>query len=314
MSSYSLNGYLAALQMRGGISLLVEGSNDVKIVARVVIELEHLHRVDTTNIAIDPVSLIEDSELPYGNRTAVEYVVILASKEMLPLAGFVDREFRDFEVHTSLVDHLHEHKNDASLFWTRGHSIENYFFCEKYITAYLRMKFPELLTRPCFSLISSHILDIIEVAAAVSLSARDLNMLDKCRGICRYHYWSFSESQNIQFDYLSFSKVLEGRGATPAQIIDFCIRYKDYLHRLASCSDSKLRRWIAHGHIGWEFLWSGIASLLYRCGTTKEVVESVCQGHYEEKLRHLADYWARDISDNAIESPVFLWQWLEASL
>ena len=81
-----------------------------------------------SGIVIDSAEMIRECEGVFSNREKVEYIHALAA-DHAKLAGWVDREFRMFAVGPSIVNELKGHNVlDASLFWTRGHSIENYFF------------------------------------------------------------------------------------------------------------------------------------------------------------------------------------------
>ncbi len=93
MSSYSVDGYLALTKMRETKSLLVEGISDMKVLARLIRELEDTGVLQSDTVKLDLISALEnnDGRIPEGNREAVEYVVALAAGERLPLRGVVVR-------------------------------------------------------------------------------------------------------------------------------------------------------------------------------------------------------------------------------
>jgi hypothetical protein len=79
---------------------------------------------------IDDAESLVDCDSAYTNLAKVEY--ICKSVQNRPYAhkivGIVDRMLRDFRRASSVEDTLRQHKVMGRLIWTRGHSIENYFF------------------------------------------------------------------------------------------------------------------------------------------------------------------------------------------
>ncbi|CAN5358472.1 hypothetical protein BH24GEM3_BH24GEM3_11620 [soil metagenome] len=309
MSSYSLEGYLAALKIRGGKSLLLEGPTDMKIVARVLAEIDSEPGLYCRDVAVDPIDLIADEKIPRGHRNAVEFVYHYASNESLPLAALVDREFREFEVEQQPADHLRSHRSEGRLFWTRGHSIENYLFDARYIDAYLRMKIPEFVSNECLRSVRAELASILRIGAAASLAALKCQIIERCSGACRDNFWK-SIPTGLSFDLDAYVGILLDRGVPDTTANDYRMRFAEYEKQLAVDSDEELNRWIVHGHLGWDFLWSGVAGILRAYGVARDVVNTVCRGFVDDKLRFTADMWARDVVRGSAESPRALWDWL----
>ena len=126
--------------MRTGRTLLVEGPSDKAIIARLVIELRNRNLLNSDNLVIDTADDIPTAQ--GGNRQRVEnlHAQIGGSPRF---AGLVDREFRDFDLAIP-ADYAPYHRVvPQNLFWTRGHSIENYFITLGFVVATLEQHHPE---------------------------------------------------------------------------------------------------------------------------------------------------------------------------
>lgn len=313
MNSYSLDGYLAALKIRGSKNLLVEGPTDLKIVARVTAELVNRSEVDLQEITIDTVDILSDSELPPGNRAAVEYIYGLAEAERLPLAALVDREFREFDaIGGEITDTVATHFRQNNLYWTRGHSIENYFFDSAYFEAFLRMKHPESVPHACYALIESEFPLLMRGAAAASLAALHCSVIERCGGICSLTMWDVTSPNQLRFTINELLNALESRGVEQSALSKFSEFFAEYDERLASATDVHLSRWITHGHLGWNFVWAGVGRLLLHCGVSHDVAHSVARGFGDDKIRFFANLWAKEALEGASDSPTALWDWLRA--
>lgn len=314
MNSYSLGGYLAALRIRGNKNLLLEGPTDLKIVARVVAEMVNRGEVDLHGITIDTVDIINDPEIPPGNRAAVEYVYNLAEAERLPIAAVVDREYRKFVVNdVEIRDDLSSHFQQNDLYWTRGHSIENYFFDSGYFEAYLRMKHPESIPHLCYAVIQSEFPTLMRGAAAASLAAMRCSVVERCGGICSLSMWEVTTPNQLCFTIDELLDALESRGVDQTVLSTFSELFQEYDKQLSSVTDVYLTRWISHGHVGWSFVWAGIGRLLLHCGVNQEIAESVGRGFMDDKIRFFANRWAVEALEGMNDSPTALWDWLRVA-
>jgi hypothetical protein len=125
MIQYTPAEFRNFLMMSHDKHLLVEGIDD-KIAFKLLFEeLSGKH-----DIKIDTAERLINFERPLGNREKVEEICRTVTGRSFAdkLVGFVDREFREFEWDNDIRDNLGQHKVDGRLVWSRGHSIENYFF------------------------------------------------------------------------------------------------------------------------------------------------------------------------------------------
>jgi hypothetical protein len=123
MPMYSSKGYPKAVTMRSNRTLLVEGRNDKATVKRLFLELLNNSQIKEDDLLIDTAEDLLDAS--GGNRGRVEAMHARVGGSS-KFASLVDREFRDFDM-KGVRDLNPAHREvPINLFWTRGHSIENY--------------------------------------------------------------------------------------------------------------------------------------------------------------------------------------------
>lgn len=170
--------YVTEIIMSNDRFLLLEGADDedfFTIICNLLkkneaqISAEKLYLLK--NIIIDTAERIE-GEL--GNRAKIEKICDLVAQEPPDVnnrvLGFVDREFREFEWSNDLKDHIKTHKINKRLIWSKGHSIENYFF----EISTLRKAFNDYLVssfyQEAFEIFESKFEHTLRIACALSLA------------------------------------------------------------------------------------------------------------------------------------------------
>lgn len=310
-NSYSIDGYLMALRMRGAPTLLVEGITDRKAVARVVIALEEAQGAPIGPITIDTVDLIDGHTVTLDGRQLVEHIHSKAVSEGLPLFALVDREYRGFDIGESIIDRLSEHNViDNSLFWTRGHSIENYFLDEKHIIACLKFLFPESIPSSAYRRLIEAIPDLHAWGASVSLAALSNNMIKRSQRLFKVDNWTIGATGKLELELSRIKARLMVRNVPEHAAQRFVDAVVTYYALCNSQSDATLNRWILHGHLGKEIIWTGVGKLLSQFGLSSAHIDSVCYGYTDEKLRKSADLWADEIVAGKTISPIRLWDTL----
>ena len=130
---YSLKGYLKKIQMACTKILLVEGEEDRIAINSLLYEYS-LKNESKHNVVIDLSEIVSDDKLyALGEREKIEKIYDVASVGLSSTNKFyvfVDREYRNFDTNT-ISDNLPTHFIEGNLFWTRGHSIQNYFFSNR---------------------------------------------------------------------------------------------------------------------------------------------------------------------------------------
>lgn len=308
--AYSIKAYVIKLIIRQHRSrtLLVEGNSDKTALSML---LRHLKRDPAKfNILIDTAEFIK-SDSKYGNREKVELVHIEANQfNVANYACFVDREYRDFIFDPNYIDSLNSHHSYESVYWTRGHSVENYFLIEESIIRFLEICFSNVLPINFKNIVCSEFNKIMKQAVAFSLAAYESQLITLSNHIVSVNHWVLDDAGVPKLD-ISRCKDSFLLRTSKIEVIDrFNTLYTEHLIKIESCSSFMLR-WIAHGHLGSQVLWSGIGAILSRHDVDVGSIDQISRGQRDLKFNIAADLWsARCIGDNLEDTPNELIQWM----
>jgi hypothetical protein len=245
-----------------------------------------------------------------GNREKVEE--ICASVEDTPyaqrLVGFVDRDFRGFEIGASLGDDVGRHTVLGRLVWSRGHSAENYFF--EFAT--LREPLRDFSVTEYFDRALDRFETVLEptigLACAATLAGRECNLLWVIPKI-NWRMVQVSPPAVTLARAIWQEALVERHNLTPLQADALGARL-DTWRRLVSASDYSVVRWLCHGHAGLAFIWAVYARCVF--DVCDEAEPSVREGHArrvlkaEESVRFnaCAARWARRALRDECEYPM----------
>jgi hypothetical protein len=309
MPAYSFDGYLSALRMRNNRTLLVEGRTDKKILSIVASFIRGGSAIGGLMTIVDHVDLIA-SDNHCDARELIERIHSIVGGSGIPFAGFVDREFRLFVLRPELADGFAMHKVvNGSLFWTRGHSAENYLFFVEAVLRFIRLKYSDQLSVDFEEYIRSSFGQIMLIAAAVSLAALEAGTLKRSLGIAKAKSWIVTGDDLADFDIDSFISGLIRRDAREESLVVFRASYEHFVEQLKLEGDA-LRRWITHGHLGFELLWSGVGAVVESLRQPQEVVEQLAHGEVDLKYRYMTEVWLDSMARNEEEFPEALFAWL----
>lgn len=306
MPTYSPNGYVAAVSIRTSRTLLVEGPTDKSAVARLIIELRNRRLLNTDNVVVDTAADIPN--LPGGNRQRVEsmHATVGGSSRF---AALVDREFRDFGL-TPPADHAPHHKVvPHNLFWTRGHSIENYFNTLEIVTATLEQHHPEHLPVNYARHLAAAFPGIIRSCATISLAANGISKLDRVREVKVLDHWTVDSAGILSVDLIALQAILASRGVDAAECVTF-VNLWHYYTPLLAAADLGLSQWICHGHLAESHLWCAVAALLKHFGMPNSVATQVAWGTRDAQFRTSTERWCQSCAAGNGEYPQALVQWL----
>jgi hypothetical protein len=302
MSAYTIEGYLVAVRVREDTrTILVEGPSDRILVERVLADLDCHGRAQRANFAVDTTGLIGAAG-GQGARALIEDI-----HERLPdlrnrFAGIVDREFRSFKLAPGIEDEAPAHQvYNESLFWTRGHSVENYFFHIDAILVYLRLRHARLVSQILVDALQDRLPVLLHWAAALSVGAAEAHVVERFSGVVGPDAWT---EGGASIDMTGLAGTLRHRGATTDQIQTFGAAVDRVRAFLIHEEEGEVTRWLSHGHIGTQVVWSGVADLARQHGATLGEVVRIARGDTELKLQCAAEYWERlcDASPSA-DSP-----------
>ena len=271
--------------------ILVEGRDDKRIFELLLREL--CHTDEKSRILVDSAAAFV--ECHPENRETVEDICDKITGETYSdrLVAFVDREFREFDF-PKLLDHLNGHKVSGQLVWSRGHSIENYFFdfdtlCDPFI-AFSPEGFDEALD------IFKDVFDsAMRVACAISLAAREIGRLKRVRASINAQMLNVDGSETeLNFD--AWKMNLEGK-LSPDEVERLFTRFEFWYNKVLE-ADHNIARWMCDGHIGFRFIWT----VYDRC-----VQLSGQKGTLEAKppirFNVCANSWVKHLLDNQCEYP-----------
>lgn len=302
MTTYSIGGYLALLAFRTSKTILVEGPSDKRAISALLQQLKEAGLFPRKELLIDTAAMIQATGL--GKREIVEKLHSDSHAAGTPIAALCDREFRGFQPMPTASDQFGGHKEiPPSLFWTRGHSIENYFFTEEYYTQYLTFAHPEALNDKAFELVRLHFDDILCWAARIGLAAHVNQLISKLNGVFSRTTWKLATSGGVEPDLSAIKQELISRGVATNTADSFEKEVISQRSNTALTPGAPLVRWINHGHIGFSATWTAIGRLVEAAGVSIDTAETVARGEQIIKERYLSERWAAKASAGKDEHP-----------
>lgn len=259
--THSLKGYLRSLKTSDYKRLLVEGSTDKRFFDELFNSLLNSQH----EIKVDVVDRITDIGKGLGNRQKVESVCkqVENNKEYSEqLVGFVDRDFDGFQIDKTIYDQVRCHNVQGCLVWSRGHSVENYFFDIDILRDPLKVHTTIENYKEVLELFQSVFDTALRIAGALSLAAREWNQIDRVKGTIRYNILQITNNKlhlsNKDWEKILAENFKKQEGKDIKQLIEYFEKWHDRVNK----SDIEDIRWICHGHIGFSLLWETYAQCI----------------------------------------------------
>lgn len=228
-------------------------------------------------------------------------------------------KFNEFELdHVPPQDTLNKHKVDGRLVWSRGHSMENYFFDFRIVRDPFRASYTEDRLDDALDCLDDA-LDLFEntmdaimrLACAVSLAGHDIGIFEPIEKSISWELLDISNA-HVTLDLDAWREELvrkRGKHSFNAKEVDVLLDRFAYWHaRLLETSPS-VARWMCHGHIGIKFLWAAYARCMVIAWRNKARAKpetgarQVVQGSDDSKLRDCIIAWVRHAIDAICEYP-----------
>ncbi len=294
---YSVEGYLRRVCMVGSCILLVEGTSEKRMFKRMFNNLFPEMRDCLSKIAIDTAGIIQSPEA-VGNRSIVELVCKLVSKDKLSapgkFAGFVDREFRCFDLdNNAITDQLNTHMVTELLVWSRGHSLENYLFdydilCDAIY--HLVHNDPDDLDA-ALVVFESAFPSVLGVACSISLASKDLGRIGVVTGQVKWTALRLKD-KSMMLDIPTWQEHLIKNARLDTQGVQELIDRYDYWKPIVESSKPEDVRWACHGHISESIIWESFARCMYEaCGQDSKKAQRVLSGNKNVRRCTCIERW-----------------------
>ena len=257
---YNPAGYRNMVRMSSFKYILVEGKDDKRSLMYLVKEFFGKRN----DIKVHGAHQIKFGS-NIGNRERVEEICekINGKKYARRFVGFVDREFRDFELGDNIKDLLSKHNITGCLIWSRGHSIENYYFEFTTLSRPLRHFAVTPYFDDALDLFEQNMEQTLKLACAIGIAAWQCNQLKPVRSsIEDWKILEYNTSQ-ITINKESWMNSLVNRQKIKeADAFTFISTFQMWLIKVSK-TDHNLIRWLCHGHIGITFIWAVFARCVF---------------------------------------------------
>jgi hypothetical protein len=311
--TYTPSGYRNLIRMSNDRRLLVEGKEDKNLFQLLLDELYINQKLDSAKIKIPKIDSAEQLvsvDNATGNRQKVEILCkSLADKNYkYKLVGFVDREFREFNISDTIHDNLNIHKVEGQLVWSRGHSIENYFFDFSILREPLRDLSATEWFKEALTLFEKLIFSTLRLACCISLIGNEIGKLNVLKNSINWKIITITSS-NLELLVDDWAEYLINQRLNDKEVEKIITLYK-YWQPIIENADFQVVRWICHGHIGVAVVWAVYSRCVYyicsKLGRNKPESEvAKVQGIKEGNRTHAcASWWARKAMGNQCDYPI----------
>lgn len=281
--------------------LLVEGGDDKRLFKVIQKELPknqqeflHVHSAD---------DFVGDEVSGLGSRERVEHIAATISPRAYSdkFLGFVDREFREFELSDPLQDYLSGHKVTGRLVWSRGHSIENYFFDFSTLRQPLRIFSVTEYFDVALDLLANLLDSAITIACAASLAGKECDLLKLTKkSIC----WDILDIENESTIVINTEQwkdsFISKHHIQPENAKKLIQSYENWIPKIKR-SNFEITRWLCHGHIGLATIWAAYGRcVLHACVQAglqepEKEVSHVLKAEESVRFNACADRWIQRI-------------------
>lgn len=289
MTAYtSMRSYALAVKLRSSKTILVEGPSDKAVIKRLVLAYQENNK-SNSNYVVDEASLVNDDEhlAGKGNKEKILALAPLLSNTPQKINWLVDREWEGLNINSENVDILPPFGENWG-FFTRGHSIENYWFSSRVVSDYLRMFYGASLPIEYFQALEIRFNAILRIANAYSFATKRLGLIKRCIGLMsgKFIVW---DGENYLVNS-SLNAAAKQRGVDFDFELEISTEFQNPgLHELPRSS----LRWLCHGHLGEEMIWCCAANLAQEFSVGQQMIEAIERGFRNEKQAHHADMLAK---------------------
>ncbi|UVM07118.1 hypothetical protein [Pseudomonas laurylsulfatiphila] len=294
--AYSANGYISAILRRSGKTVLVEGVSDKAVFHRLMVES---HSDFDGQNHVDHAGIFDDETMAgLGNKAKIAKLLesINSLIQHHPRLGEVfssltDREWDDLDISPAGMNgQWAPPAQPIPHFITIGHSIENYFLDAEAVIAYLKFMFSENLTPAYTATIRGSFGAINSLAVSYSLCAKNKGCITRCDGLL--DHLSIDIKDEKYYFNSSLAEKMAARNIDNAH--DLVAEINEAVDTVwSNTTYSEPAKWLLHGHLGGEVIWSCVARNAREYGVTEEVISQISHGYQRERERFLADWLSK---------------------
>ncbi|MTT53746.1 DUF4435 domain-containing protein [Alcanivorax sp. VBW004] len=298
---YDINQYIASVKMSNKTRILVEGRDDQSNLRNLILSV-----VGEKSLRVDSAEIIKGDckKTSRNNREKIEKVhgICDGNHDFSNLFYFCDREFYKFDVRDKVLDFMDGHESRGNLFWTIGHSFENYFFNESLMIEAFRFLTGSEFKYEALRIFSGCFVDAVKVVATITLAARDIGKSSYPLGVVFWKDFEFVDG-NLVFDMSSW------RGADKTEICEnFKSAYEKY-ESIVNNTDYEVLLRVCRGHTGLQLLQRVFARCLYESGSTVDASLATKHSDSFAKIKEnsvssaLCESWIRTIGKGNLNYP-----------
>jgi hypothetical protein len=254
--AYTPAGYRNMVKMSKFKYILVEGRDDIIVFKYLIHELFREH----SDIQVHGAHQIRFGS-DIGNRERVENISesLKGEKHAKRFVGFVDREFRGFNLDNRIEDTIGKHNIVERLIWARGHSIENYYFDFSTLRRALRHFSATPHFADALALFEQNMERIIILACAIGLTGKECGILEPLKNSIDWTVLEFDIQSLVIINSAHWSKNLAKKKEMRNKDVNFVVEtFEKWLGKVTA-TDFNVVRWLCHGHIGITVIWAAYA-------------------------------------------------------
>jgi hypothetical protein len=305
-----IKDYLAELKITKQKHVLVEGKTDKITIGKLLLYYfeKKGEKLSDKTIVVDSAERIQEPNILSNREKIVEvFKRVSSTADEDKIVGFVDREFHDFSWTNGIEDHLNGHRVSGRLIWSRGHSIENYFF-DPIILRESIFSLSTIDHSDALSAFENSLDDALRVACAITLSSIELGSSTSLRNVFERIGRSIYTDTIVLFpNKIEINKAIIEPKLT--QLLGDNIIARNFLvdldnkiiaTRAAPALDTI--RWLCHGHIGMKVISSLYSVCVAQfCSGVTDDQKDILNTSHDLKLAIVASFWAKyALSSNVI--------------
>lgn len=283
MSQYKdINSYKLAVRLRSPKTILVEGSSDKTVISRFLLG-RAFKEGKSGPYLIDDVTMISDEGMlsGLGNRDKVILIAKEMSTEKNKINCLADREWDGVDFN-NLKNSEFNLESEHALF-TKGHSIENYWFCSPALTDFLLQSHPTELSPQYLEDLEKRFPHILCFAASYSIAAKEASVINKCSDLL--------EHSDIEWNGAQYT--LKNSATNKLTQRNSHVDIATLTNKQSETSKNtphEILKWICHGHLGEEAIRVCSAHLAAEHGACNTTISAIERGNRQGKLQHDASH------------------------